>query len=239
MVGEYNIYCDESCHLEHDQQKSMVLGAVWCPKDISKDIFQRIREIKEKHDLPRNFEIKWNKVSPGLEEFYLDIVDFFYDLDDLSFRALVIPDKSLLDHEAFAQSHDDFYYKMYFHLLNVIFSPQCSYHIFLDIKDTKSEVKVRKLEEVLRNSKYDFSMKIIKSIQQVRAKEVELIQIADLLTGAVSYVHRGLKSSGAKLKIIERIKRRSKYSLLHSTLPREPKTNIFVWQPRLRKEDAT
>lgn len=238
MIGEYNIYCDESCHLEHDQQKSMVLGAVWCPKDISKEIFQRIREIKEKHNLPRDFEIKWNKVSPGLAEFYLDIVDFFYDDDDLSFRALVIPDKSLLDHTAFDQSHDDFYYKMYFHLLNVIFSPSCSYRIYLDIKDTKSEIKVRKLEEVLRTSKYDFSMRIIKSIQQVRAKEVELIQVADLLTGAISYVHRGLHSSEAKLKIIERIKQRSKYTLMQSTLPREPKTNIFVWRSRLRASDA-
>jgi len=24
----YNIYCDESCHLEHDRQPVMVLGAI-------------------------------------------------------------------------------------------------------------------------------------------------------------------------------------------------------------------
>lgn len=27
----YNVYCDESCHLEHDGQKTMGLGAVVCP----------------------------------------------------------------------------------------------------------------------------------------------------------------------------------------------------------------
>lgn len=26
MSETFNIYCDESCHLEHDQQKVMVLG---------------------------------------------------------------------------------------------------------------------------------------------------------------------------------------------------------------------
>ncbi len=31
MSQVFNIYCDESCHLEHDREKVMVLGAVWCP----------------------------------------------------------------------------------------------------------------------------------------------------------------------------------------------------------------
>lgn len=32
MSEFFNIYCDESCHLENDGQKSMVLGAVSCPR---------------------------------------------------------------------------------------------------------------------------------------------------------------------------------------------------------------
>jgi len=31
MRDTYNIYCDESCHLEHDGIPTMVIGAVWCP----------------------------------------------------------------------------------------------------------------------------------------------------------------------------------------------------------------
>ena len=26
-----NIYCDESCHLEHDKARAMLLGAISCP----------------------------------------------------------------------------------------------------------------------------------------------------------------------------------------------------------------
>ncbi len=30
MTNTFNVYCDESCHLENDHQKAMVLGVVWC-----------------------------------------------------------------------------------------------------------------------------------------------------------------------------------------------------------------
>lgn len=29
-MAKINIYCDESCHLEHDGIKPMLLGCVWC-----------------------------------------------------------------------------------------------------------------------------------------------------------------------------------------------------------------
>ena len=68
----YNIYCDESCHLENDNKKFMVLGAVWCPLDKTQEIATRIREIKEKHFNTRYRETKWNKVSQAKLEFYTD-----------------------------------------------------------------------------------------------------------------------------------------------------------------------
>ena len=30
--SEFNVYCDESCHLEHSSSNAMALGAIWCPK---------------------------------------------------------------------------------------------------------------------------------------------------------------------------------------------------------------
>jgi hypothetical protein len=117
-------------------------------------------------------------------------------------------------------------------MLKVILNPENGHNIYIDIKDTKSKEKVNKLEEVLRNDKYDYSKEIIKKVQQVRSHEVELIQLADFFTGAVSYVNRNLKSSKAKNLIIEHIKQRSKYSLTKSTLIREEKFNIFIWESK-------
>src|SRR5882724_11946173 len=143
MTQTYCVYCDESCHLENDGQQVMVLGAVWCPLEKTRDITMRLREIKVRHGLAADFEIKWTKVSPAKQQFYLDILDYFFDDDDLHFRGLIIRDKAKLRHEDFSQTHDDWYYKMYFSLLKGVLDPQSSYRIFLDIKDTRSEKKIR------------------------------------------------------------------------------------------------
>lgn len=229
MNKTFNVYCDESCHLENDGQKAMVLGAVWCPEAKRLEIVQRLREIKARHKLPRDFEIKWTKVSSSKLQFYLDCIDYFFDDDDLHFRALVVKDKSRLDHLRYRQSHDDWYYKMYFSMLKTIFEPDAGYHVYIDIKDTLGHEKVAKLHDVLANNAYDFSRKVIRRVQRIQSHEAEQLQLADLLIGALSYFHRGLGSSKAKLRLIERIRERSYYSLRQSTLLRESKFNLFLW----------
>jgi hypothetical protein len=235
MEKIYNIYCDESCHLLHDDSNVMVLGAIWCPIDKCKEIFKRIREIKIEYNFNPKFEIKWNKVSKGGIDFYLDIINYFFDNDDLHFRVLIVPDKKTLNHGAFNQDHDTFYYKMYFDMLKTILSPQCAYYIYIDIKDTRSNEKVMKLTEVLRNNHYDYHKQIIKRVQQVQSSEVEILQLTDLLIGAIGYLHRGLNKNDGKLKIINKIQQRSGYSLRRSTLYKEDKTNIFIWQSSIAK----
>jgi len=232
MSETYNIYCDESCHLEHDHQNVMALGALWCPADKARDAFIRIREIKRKHGIAATFEIKWTKVSPAQLQFYLDVIDYFFDDDDLHFRALIVPDKSMLDHDRFTQTHDDWYYKMYFDLLKVILSPEAFYRIYLDIKDTRGAEKVRHLHACLSNNLYDFSRRIIQRIQLVRSDEVELIQLVDLLLGGVSYANRGEAGSEAKKALVARMRQRSDYELTRTTLLKESKVNLFRWHAR-------
>jgi len=229
---EYNIYCDESCHLENDQINVMLFGAIWCAREKKREISKHIRDIKSDFGLASDFEIKWNKVSPAKKDFYLRLIDYFFDEDDIHFRTLIVPDKSILNHEQFNQTHDDFYYKMYFDLLKVILTPSNRYNIYIDIKDTRSQCKVMRLTEILRTSHYDFDKKIINQIQQIRSHEVELLPLADLLIGAIGYHCRGLKSNSAKTAIINRIRERSGYSLNNSTLFREDKLNLFFWKSK-------
>ncbi len=230
MTETYNVYCDESCHLEHDQQKAMVLGAVWCPLEKTREIAVRLREIKVRHGLKPGFEIKFTKVSPAKQQFYLDVMDYFFDDDDLHFRALVVPDKSKLRHEVFKQTHDDWYYKMYFDMLKVILDPEACYRIYLDIKDTHGAGRTTKLQEVLCNNIYEFDRRIIETVQQIRSHEAEQLQLADLLVGTVSYANRGKTTSGAKLALVQRMRNRSRYSLTRTTLYKGDKVNIFRWE---------
>lgn len=224
-----NIYCDESCHLPNDGEKIMVLGAVACPLGKTREVAVRLREIKQDHGLGARFECKWNKVSPAKAAFYRDWLDYFFDDDDLNFRA-VVADKTGLRHNAFDQNHDDWYFKMMFLLLEPMIKPGTGNRIYLDKKDTRSARKVEKLHDVLCKNLYDFDRRIIDRVQVVESHALEHMQLADLLMGAVAYVNRGLSGNTGKAELITRIRQRSKYSLTRSTLLREPKFNLFHWR---------
>lgn len=232
----YNVYCDETCHLEHDGINVMVLGAVWCPQSKLKEINQRIRQIKERNGVSPTMELKWTKISPAKIDLYRDIVNYYFDDDDLHFRAVVIPDKSKLNHEQFHQTHDDWYYKMYFDMLKVIFNPTDNYEVYIDIKDTNSYRKAQKLKDVCCNSLYDFSQRVIKRLQPIRSEEVQIMQLVDILIGAVGYENRNFpaefEKSAAKQNIIELIKKRSGYTMRKTTLLREEKLNLLAWDAR-------
>ena len=225
----YNIYCDESCHLENDNQKSMVLGGVWCPNEKVKAITRDINSIKINHGLTKFTELKWTKISPSKIEMYEEIINYFFDNKDLHFRCVVIPDKTQLDHDRFNQTHDDWYYKMYFNMLKSILIPSKEYNIYLDIKDTQSADKVRGLREYLGNTIYDFNLEHIRKVQNIRSHESSLIQLSDILIGAVGYNSRGLNKSRAKLHIMNIIKCKSGYTWTRNTLYREDKFNMLIW----------
>ncbi|WP_295392005.1 DUF3800 domain-containing protein [uncultured Thiodictyon sp.] len=232
-MAEYSIYCDESGHLENDEIPVMTLGALWCPSDQRKSIQRHERELKRRHGLASGFEIKWSKVSPAQLDFYRSLIHLFFGDERLHFRAVVVPDKSRLKHEAFSgQDHDLFYYKMFFLVLREILVGDETYRIYLDIKDTRSQQKVQKLRQVLCNANYDFDRRMIRGIQQMRSHEVEQQQLADLLIGAVGYANCGLTTSQAKSALIGEIQKLSRHSLVRSTLPSERKFNIFRWEAR-------
>ena len=235
MNIEYNVYCDESCHLENDGINAMTLGAVWVPKSDVAVINQRIRSIKERNNFNVKSEAKWTKVCPKHKQLYLDLINYFFDNDDLKFRCLLVPDKGVLRHEQFGQTHDDWYYKMYFNMLKTIFDRQNKFNVYIDIKDNHSFAKVQKLREVCCNSFYDFTGQNIKKIQPIRSNEVEIMQIVDVLIGAIAYEHRNFGDDHIKsetnLEIINLIKKRAGLTLQKSSLVKELDFNLFVWHP--------
>lgn len=233
MTESIHIYCDESCHLENDKMQAMVLGAVWCPASHRKELASKVKALKKSFNIPHSLEIKWVKVSPGQLPFYQALLDLFFDEPLLHFRGLVVPDKQALDHGRFTQNHDDFYYKMWYVLLNRLIDPESRYRIFLDIKDTRGQAKVTKLHDVLCNANYDFDRSVIESIELVHSHDVVLLQLADLLIGALSYVHRGLQDSPAKLAMVSHLRHRSGLRLEMSSLLRADKFNLFVWRPQV------
>ena len=197
MDKTFNIYCDESCHIPNDHKDYMFLGSISCAFPQIKRHTKRIEELKKAHNFYA--EIKWSNVSKSKIKFYLDLIDYFFDTD-LRFRAIGIKKEQIKcdDLNAF----DDFYYKMYYQLLNYKIDTLDHYNVYLDIKDTLSAQKVRRLKEVL-NVKYG----VFRNVQNILSHESLLMQLADFIMGAISYnLNDKDKRNEAKVAIIERIK---------------------------------
>lgn len=232
---KYVVYSDESCHLEYDNSPVMVLGAMYCEADKKEKIFNDIREIKKKHGLSSFFEVKWTKVSESKIEFYLDLFDYFWNNEDLYYRGLVATGKDKLDNNKYnAGDYDLWYYKMYFLMLDPIVYPENEYKILVDIKDTRGGKRVKKLREVLCNNIYDFRQEVITQICQINSKESEILQLADLFNGALTFYHRGLaeidESNAGKKAFVEALKEKKRLDV--RTSRGEKKFNLFIWTPR-------
>jgi len=211
----------------------MVIGGVICSCKLRKKIFNEIRNIKIKHNISPFAEIKWTKVSHSKEKFYYDLIDYFFNTPDLGFRAIFLQ-KDTLDHSKFNQTPDEFYYKMYYLMLKGIFEANCQYNIYMDMKDTLGYNKINLLKDICNKlqTRKEYSYELVKKIQEVRSHEVELVQLADLLIGAVGYINRKLTTNQTKIKLIDYIKQRSGYSLTTSTFLKESKFNLFHWEPQ-------
>ena len=218
MDKTFNIYCDESCHLENDHKNFMFLGAVNCAYPQLRRHAERINELKDKHKF--NAEIKWSHVSMSRIQFYLDLVDYFFDTD-IKFRAIGI-DKSQIRCYDFNSNYDDFYYKMYYQLLNYKVDTTNHYNVYLDIKDTLSAIKVRRLKEIL-NVKFG----VFRNVQNIRSEESIFMQLADFLMGAISYnANVYQKQNKAKVMILNKISNHAKLQNLAETNYSE-KLNLF------------
>lgn len=215
----FNLYCDESCHLENDHKQYMLIGYTCVAYNQLHRHNQRIKALKEKYHFYG--EIKWSNVSASQLDFYKELIDYFFDTD-LSFRAIIV-NKSKVQNDLFQQDFDDFYYKMYYQLLIHKKDANYTYNVYLDIKDTLSAYKVNRLKDIL-NTK----LGVFRNVQNIHSHESLMMQIADLILGALSYnLNEPSKKVLAKKLLIERIKHHSDQPLERSSNWAEEKMNLF------------
>ncbi len=225
---EYNVYCDETNHLQHSS-RFMALGALWGPKEHIKDVSKKIRGLKIEHGLKPGFEIKWTKVS-GSErflDFYKKLLDVFFLDNKLNFRVIII-DKKNLDHISFKQNHDQWYYKMYFLLIPRILNSDNNYNIYLDIKDTRSNQRTQHLKGIICNALGNES--IINRMQLVSSFQVLPVQLVDLMIGLIQYKYNSSNTTGTKSKLLKHFESHYNIDLTKNTCASERKFNVFHWE---------
>ena len=218
-----NYYCDESCHKENDESNLMFLSTVYCARYDYVRIKNQIKNVYENYNMPLDFEIKSTKVSNGRFDFYKSIVNTFLNEDALRFRCIVA-DKTCLNHEKFNQTHEDWYYKMYYQLIEKSFLTDEN-KIFIDYKDRHSYKNCKKIEEYL-NRHFKKDDKRI-SIQTMDSKESKLMQINDLLMGLVAYKNKHLMQNTAKIELVKMIEKYFRIDFERTNY--NDRFNIFHW----------
>ena len=250
MMKSFNLYCDESCHLQKDGFDIMVLGTVSCPGNRKKDVYKDIRGIKQKHGFKDSFEIKWIKVSDAKIDFYIELIQYFINNDDLWFRSIVSNRKTMTNITPYGNTYDDVYNKLYHYtflpILNNIakeYNDDVNFNIYVDIKDTLGGKRLELLKSSLTSQRFYQNNIYIKKMAQINSKKSEILQLADLLIGAVSYYNRYLSTnhktgkdqySEAKIRIIEELLE-ARYCLEGGSRYSENKFNVFAHTPSLKR----
>ena len=227
-MNQINIYFDESCHLLKDNSDVLGIGCLYCQEEFKKEIMYNIRTIKRKYGFERDHEIKWTKVSKSKIGLYKELIDYLFKEENLHFRGVIaLKKKSLI--VASEEEYREWYNKMNYYLFIKVINHGYTYRIFLDKRDTKGKENLEKLKEVICSSKYDFSKDTITSMEDINSNNNDLIQLTDLLIGALTYCHRGLTDSSAKTEIVKYLS--SKTDIFKTSGLNETKFNILIWSP--------
>ena len=115
-------------------------------------------------------------------------------------------------------------------MLKYIINRNNSYNIYPDIKDTNSYYYHQVMLNYLKIKILDTNNEIIKKVQPIKSYEAPILQINDILIGALSYSYRKLSDNDAKLNIIKKID--SLYPDNLDETSYSEKFNIFMWKPR-------
>ena len=243
VKSDYLIYCDESCPLEHEP--ITLLGAIGCSYDNKEKIFNDLRNLKNEYFANSKYETKWVKVSKSKSDYYKKLIDYFFDNDDIKIRILVAKNKDKLDNEKYNNGdYQTWYYKMYYYLLDRFVYSNYNYYMLYDEKDKFTTYRMNEVRKIIIDKKsfnnqenFDFKIK------QINSKESELMQLLDVIMGAIGYKNRGYTNKNsikgeAKKEIVRYIEEKSSKNLSCKTSPFEPKLNIFIWEPRKEVRDG-
>lgn len=230
---EIELYCDESRQdlfnnpdaIQSDN-RYVCIGGIWIEKSCRENLKNEIKELQRKHNTYG--EIKWKNVSNSKYTFYQALVDLFFRIDNsVRFRCLVV-DASKVDLRTYHNSDAELgFYKFYYQLINNWISYPNNYYIFMDFKKNRRNNRINELKIVLNNSHYS---PIVKNIQAINSKESLVLQLEDVIMGAVGYKYNFLDTGKSipksnLVKYIEKIN-----GSIVATPLSETKFNIFEIQ---------
>ena len=220
---DFEVYCDESnpefFKSRPGGENYVLIGGIWIKAEHRSRHKAAIKEIRSHHKVMGEF--KWNRVSPSRVGFYTEIVGWFFTTDEVRFRTIVLPVSGLNDklHE---YDNELAFYKFYYQVLHHWILDHNNYRVFVDTRTNRLHSRLKTLEQCLKYANLTSRV----TVQALPSDELDLIQVADVLIGAVGYSLHGRTESEAKLQVVEAIKEKIGHEIM-PTPKAEEKFNVF------------
>lgn len=259
------IYSDES---RHKNERFMLLSGLWIEEENVKKAQQEIKKLRHDNGYKNSAgkhidflgEFKWQKVSDKYYTIYEQLVDIFFDWidkDTARFCCMLI-DKHDSTIQRINNIDGDGYFKLLYQLYFHNSKIPAIYKIFPDsISNATIKVNLPKLDSSLDSSfKNKFipllnpkekipAKGFVNNITPIDSKSSDLIQVVDVVMGAVGYLQNGLfRKKGAKVAKVKLMKHIFEKMALSGAIlvsgktyyvAKSTKFNIWLFRPKKGK----
>jgi hypothetical protein len=242
-VSSFHIYADESRQTGHPY---MLYGMIFSPAGASTlELERQIITLRDSHRFGAE-EIKWNSTSKKKVDLYKSVVDVFFEAQSASFRCMKIEPGKIERHKYHEGDHETAFYWGYGMALSRNLQAIHEYEIFMDartderpnrVADLRASINAHWIQKQLAQKM--IANEIVRDIKTVDSKKYNLLQITDVLTGAVGFAmekrDESLESSPAKIELMKHIADRIGCECLatHHGLG----TRFNIWNFRFRTQE--
>ena len=220
MTMRIHILADESGLPE--QGPWLVYGGIWIAGRAHERAEMQLRELTA--SLGLRWELKWKKITASNIERYIRVLHWFFDEREIAFRCMLV-DTSSPDYDGFIRQFNatDYqlgFYKLYYFFLtrNIKIDLQSvrwttysdTFKVWLDEKPWPREQQIPTLLRVCnsylkRECQVNGLYPQLVSALPINSKRSRLLQLADVLAGAVRAKNTGLNATGAKAQFVKEL----------------------------------
>jgi hypothetical protein len=203
---KFDVYCDESSPeaiaSENSDNKFLMIGSLWLPRDKRAQFKDAIHELRNKHKVGGEF--KWNRISPSRLDFYCELIEMFFSKeDDLRFRCIAVDCDKVNLTKFHANDQELGFYKFYYQLLHHWVLDFNEYAFYLDYKKNRKRDRMHVLRDCLDDSNLS---SLVTTVQATESSQSVLIQLADVLTGCASRRFNNTSTeSAAKNQVLQTV----------------------------------
>jgi hypothetical protein len=223
----YDFYCDESA--THGGG-SFYFGALYCSPVRAKILRAGLKEVRERYGCRR--EMKWTKVSVKMLPAYTAFANVF--LDDPVAQFIIMKVSRGKMWYSWAPDEEQRFFKAYYVFLRMNMSMFSRYGVYIDYKPGKwyrwSALKFALNNAAIRDD-YPLKRSHIHTLKPTNSKADDLIQLVDVLLGAIT----SSATAPAKTQLAQHIRQR----LGDITRSHKPKFTVYDWTPTKSKTNPS